>query len=120
VSQQSAAEQRADLLEAEWRESVKETLEELKNGQDSLVSAFHQNQIQNSIEHGQVTEKMSVMQAEGKVREEALLRIITDQNKKLESKNKLIRGLVLAVIALLSFIGGVQAKAYGLIKAIGF
>ena len=119
MSQQSA-EHRAESFESEWRQSVSSTLTELKESQASLVEAFHASQLQNSKEHGEVTEKISVMQAEGKIREEQLLRIVTDQNKKLESKNKLIRGLVLVVIALLSFIGGVQAKAYGLIKAIGF
>lgn len=93
--------------------SLHTTVEAVRARQEKLSDDFAALGRDNERQHGELKSEVAGITT-------TITAMLEAANKSLDAKSKVIRGLVMVVIALLMFIAGVKAHALGLIKDLGF
>jgi len=116
--------ERETELESRWETKVDNTLERLiekfelmskdNEQQHSLLSTKIEQQ------HGELASKLEAIDGRINTLTAQYVNALTESSKKLESKNKIIRGLSFAIVGLVCFIAGIKLSLLGVIKDLGF
>lgn len=107
-------------FEHQWRTGVTASLVELAKGQTDLLSRFSDLREENASQHGEVETQIGRLETKvgaiDKRIDEILIKGLDDADEKLQSKNRLIRGLVTVLVFLFGVIAGGKAHAIGWMK----
>lgn len=100
-----------DQLEAEWRQSIVSGIGELREGQANLDERFSEMAIANQTQHGALGGELRELTARFE-------RALEESNKKLESRSKVIRGLVVVIFFLLGLMAEAKTHLVEFLKAL--
>lgn len=110
-----------DQREAEWRGYVRESLGDLRHGQDDLHKRFESMDKANAEQHGQLAAQLALDKAELAGRLDAMAAGIKasleEANRRILEKDKVLRIAALVIFFLAGWLVGAKTQVIQLLKA---